>query len=901
MTGSANTATITRRYKAFVSYSHAADAQLAAALQSALQQFGKPWYRLRAMRLFRDVTTMAANPALWSAIERALDASEYFILLASPTAAASPWVQREVEHWLTRRSAHELLIVVTDGEVHWSAEAGDFDWARTNALPRSLEGAFGQEPLYVDLRAIETWGDTPYRSAAFRSAVADLAAALTGRSKDEVIGEDVRQHRRTKQVSWAAGLSLFALAGLAGLAARTAAVERDRAVREQQVAFARRLAARAELVRQRRPDLLPVSVLLALESLRISPSDEAREILRATATLLPTPGRRLRHDGPVTFVASSSDGTRLLTKTSGTARIWAIDSARVIRDVKLDNAAGTVMSPDGRLLATAEFAGLRLLDIGTGDVVARFAIPNPVRALAFSPDGRRLGTTDYTGTVRILDLPSGRELARMKHDIIAMAIAFSGDGRVVVTGSNDNTARIWEVATGREILKLPHRFGAVSVAITHDASRLATGSWDGAVRIWEGTSGLELARLTHLPIPTSLVFSPDGQLLASASDDNTARVWDVSSGQEVFRMTHADDVTSVSFTPDGASLLTASKDSSVRMWGIRSGSEVARYTGDGTPLSTDVSPDGRAVATTMGTSVRVWGALTGRLTSRLPHASRVEAVAYSPDSTHLVTAADDGLHFWELRTARETRHVRVPVPATDVIYSPDGHRVAAALFDRTARVWNVATMEEEVRLQHDESATFINRVVFHPDGRGLATASSDRVRVWDLSTRKVTHALEDSRDVKGLAFSPDGRLLATAGSDGTVRIRDWSRGTERRRIVGSDPMTDVAFSPDGRYLATSSRDRTVRVWDLADGAEVARMRHGGVVNAVAFSRDGAYLVSAGSDLTARMWRWQPEDLTTHACARLLRNLTAEEWREYVGTTTYHRSCETLPAGRAAGR
>lgn len=79
----------------------------------------------------------------------------------------------------------------------------------------------------VDLRAIETWGDTPYRSAAFRSAVADLAAALTGRSKDEVIGEDVRQHRRTKQVSWAAGLSLLALAGLAG----PAAVERDRAVR----------------------------------------------------------------------------------------------------------------------------------------------------------------------------------------------------------------------------------------------------------------------------------------------------------------------------------------------------------------------------------------------------------------------------------------------------------------------------------------------------------------------------------------------------------------------------------------------------------------------------------------------------------------------------------------------
>src|SRR5688500_20338943 len=117
MTASANTATITRRYKAFVSYSHAADAQLAAALQSALQQFGKPWYRLRAMRLFRDVTTMAANPALCSDIVRALDASEYFILLASQTAAASVGDPRAVEHWLPRRSAHGLLYSVPDGEL----------------------------------------------------------------------------------------------------------------------------------------------------------------------------------------------------------------------------------------------------------------------------------------------------------------------------------------------------------------------------------------------------------------------------------------------------------------------------------------------------------------------------------------------------------------------------------------------------------------------------------------------------------------------------------------------------------------------------------------------------------------------------------------------------------------
>src|SRR5438105_15608545 len=98
-------------YKAFISYSHAADGKLAPALQSALHRFAKPWYRLRAMRVFRDKTTLSATPALWPAIQKALSESEYFLLLASPRAAASDWVQNEISWWLTHRSAEKMLIL----------------------------------------------------------------------------------------------------------------------------------------------------------------------------------------------------------------------------------------------------------------------------------------------------------------------------------------------------------------------------------------------------------------------------------------------------------------------------------------------------------------------------------------------------------------------------------------------------------------------------------------------------------------------------------------------------------------------------------------------------------------------------------------------------------------------
>jgi hypothetical protein len=83
-------------YDGFISYSHAKDKAIATALQSAMQRLGKAWYRRRALRLFRDDTSLSATPHLWPSIEQALGQSRYLILLASPEAAASPWVDKEV-------------------------------------------------------------------------------------------------------------------------------------------------------------------------------------------------------------------------------------------------------------------------------------------------------------------------------------------------------------------------------------------------------------------------------------------------------------------------------------------------------------------------------------------------------------------------------------------------------------------------------------------------------------------------------------------------------------------------------------------------------------------------------------------------------------------------------------
>ena len=132
------TRSVTRlAYAAFISYSHAVDGKLAPAIHMALQRFAKPWYRRRTIRIFRDEASLAVNPGLWSAIERALVTSEFFILLASPESARSHWVNRELEFWLSQSPPDRLLIIITDGEIAWDRRTGDFEWDRTTAVSRT--------------------------------------------------------------------------------------------------------------------------------------------------------------------------------------------------------------------------------------------------------------------------------------------------------------------------------------------------------------------------------------------------------------------------------------------------------------------------------------------------------------------------------------------------------------------------------------------------------------------------------------------------------------------------------------------------------------------------------------------------------------------------------------------
>ena len=183
------------------------------------------------------------------------------------------------------RPAEPVVLVLTDGELRRDPDANDFDWPASDAAPRALSGAFDAEPRWIDFRFGRNLEAPSTRDPQFRDGLADVAAPLHGRTKEELVGEDVRQHR-ARFGPCARRSSSCALVAATGTAASIAVHQRDRAEEQLRSRRQRFLSAEAVAGAARQHSQ---SLLLAAEALDASDTAEARSALDRGARLRELP------------------------------------------------------------------------------------------------------------------------------------------------------------------------------------------------------------------------------------------------------------------------------------------------------------------------------------------------------------------------------------------------------------------------------------------------------------------------------------------------------------------------------------------------------------------------------------------------------------------------------------
>jgi WD40 repeat protein len=929
------------QYDVFISYSRS-DIDFARALEKALEKFKPPaglkvpHHRLNVFRDEGDLTGVD----YFKSIEGYLNKSAKLIVVCSPNARKSEYVNDEIKRFADAKGAENIISVLYEGIPNNQAKP---DQEQAMAFPDALCQAL-EMPLATPYLNFDTRSDN-IRKGKYENSWYTLLADTYDVSREEI--EQRERHKRRRQLTvWSAvlGATTLAFAFLAAVAwwqKLEAERQKTEAIKQRNHAVARDLATQAQLVFAQQPWAMTRSVLLACESLRHAQTPAATAFAAIRFPLLRSEISRVSHIGPIQDVAISADGSRIATASADhITRIW--DAANGSELTRLDH-KGPILDVDfsydgNRIAGARKYSAVAWIwDTKTGTQLQKFRHSRYIHSIAYSPNGHLVVTTADDFTTRVWDAENGKEITRLNHEEPVISAIFGPDSKRVATVCDDGAAQIWEVANGKELVRIiPHGKKVTAVAFNHVGHLLATAGTDKTVRVWDTKRWTEIMRINLGDIVTALVFSQDNKWLVTGSKEGIVKVFSTAKGEELAALKHADAVKNITFNKDNTRIITASLDGSVRLWNTVTWQELARLSSESSVYKVAVSQKGDRIVTAGKDKIaRVWYLEAGVEQKPMVQAGGVTSIAFSPSTEKLATASSyNSIVIWDTANATELWSKTFDGSVNAIIFSSDGTLVAAASRDGTARIYDAFSGVEMKRFKQDGD---VLSVVVSPDKQFVAAGTSyENIHLWDLASGNAilefslggvnnVESIAFSHDSKRLlmgtdysarildiqtknpltqidfaapvskaVFSHDERLVATGSVDRTIKIIDANSGVELTRMMHEDFIRDLAFSSDDTLLASASDDGTARIWDVKTGREIARLPHSDVVYSIAFSADNRSIATGSRDGSVRIFNWRSQDLIDSACMHLSRNFSRSEWREYLGDEPYRPTCPNLP-------
>ena len=864
-----------KQYYAFISYK-SEDVEWAIWLQHELEHYhlpasfnGRTDIRQELRPVFRDIDELSTGN-LPKQIRQALKNSQNLIVVCSPQAATSPWVNQEIKTFISLGRTDRIFPFIVEGN-----SPKEFFPPSLLALPENEERLGGD-------------ASKQGRDVAFVKVVAGMLG----------LGFDDLWNRYEREKA-----------------------EEERKQREQRdkllIAQSRFLAEKAnQLIEEGDSYKAAILALEALPNINQPDRPITHEAVMVLSRALETEGTILEcNSNNVEIYSFSNDEQFLVTSSNNELHIWDIYKGVCIYSEQMKNCVTAAVYCNSKQLLITAFKKNEedlAMDLGKKDYFIRIKNVRTneskdlkghllhINNLCLNSNGTLLLSTSDDNTIKIWDLEKFICLCTLEGHKKAISFAsFSPNNKHILSTSIDRTVKIWDFQTAKLIGTLKGHKKAINYAsYSNDEKYIVTASDDKTIRIWDNkTMSCQKILKGHSAAVDYSSFCIDDKHIISVSIDGTIRVWNLEKDKvyikNMIASVHHEYVdnpkkhrsemfySAVSAISNILSYFNFSKfklsplDYCRLLWSFllslitkdnysstyRFNKAVARI-GNLTVLS----PKGNRVATNIDTDgIKIIKSRT--ITSVWVDAISLElykedigyirSASFSSSGEYAVMVIYGHIRIWETKGGSIVKTIGVnEIAGTSVYYaacSSDAHYVAATSMDQKVRVWNTHT-GKCITIPHRSFTPFL--VAFSMDDKYIVATSYDgEIKIWEVESGACISIITvNNETIRYVSFSPDNRYVLSASDKGSIKIWDVFNGKCVKELLGHKGRIHCAvFSPnlDEDIMLSASEDGTIKIWDWRNEKCIKTIES--YASEVSFNSSGDSFISIAEN-QIKIWR-----------------------------------------------
>ena len=813
-----------KEYFAFISYK-SEDVEWATWLQHELEHYhlpasfnGRTDVPQELRPVFRDIDELSAGN-LPEQIKLALTNSQNLIVICSPQAAQSPWVNQEVETFISLGRTDRIFPFIVEG----NSPLEFFPPALRN-LPKDEERLGGD---------VSKKG----RDAAFVKVVAGMLRvgfdSLWNRYEKEKAEEERKQREQRDN--------------LLRLQSRFVAEKAESLINRGDSYTARWLAINAlpkNLDEMDRPYIPEAEAVLRKANDRNDTLIECPPFSEPQSVCY-------NNKGDILLVTLYNDETKLVDTLTGA----------VISDVSVWNfsPSSALFCDNDQLIVAASNDEIKLLKPFTNEIINSISVEKRINCISASSKGRYIAAVLDTNEVRIWNVTNGEEIKSIILDNIQSVelsdwgdiIGIISDGIKVFKMSDtlpfiqikegenyynslcfSPSEKYLFASTHASVTKIDLETGSYSIIISDegikdivvfmDDQHIAYSMQNNLCKLWNiEANKIECKKYIEYKSTNKVAISADGTKIAAHAVDLLLKIWDVKTGEILNTLDIGGGFNpSFSFSHDGKYIIAQSEQKTVNIWNILSGNIESVISLPHPAYFTVINHKGTVASAIHNRGISIIDIASGDLIDFIESSLSFKCVAiFSNDDKYLAFSSSYNYDCYNINIydfSTKVLYTRLLAHKDDILnlnFNYNNSEIVSSSEDKYIKIWNVPKCELK-RDIFDGNWTYAE---FSENSNFIYSIDSHLNMKVRNNEDKIVHLYDsNSSFVYNFSTCLKKNIIASTDDNG-IKIWHINNVQLEKTLEGhTDQINDIQFCPNSRQISTASSDKTIRLWDFSD-------------------------------------------------------------------------------------